>query len=171
VIEKVVVDVAAESEFVDAVIHWAGGRDTKARFRRPVARLTQLEGHDKLLARIHDLRREGYTAERIAEQLNAEGWVTATQRNTFNGRLVRMILHRHGFVPRGPKAPPSEAPNDWTLADLAKELDMPLVTLYGWLRRGWLSARRVHGQWVVAADRDERLRLRLRRRDHPGLPN
>jgi hypothetical protein len=127
VIEKVVVDVAAESEFVDAVIHWAGGSDTKARFRRPVARLTQLEGHEKLLARIHELRRAGYTAERIAEQLNAEGWVTATQRNTFNDRLVRMILHRHGFVARGPKAPPSEDPNDWTLADLAKELDMPLV--------------------------------------------
>jgi hypothetical protein len=171
VIERVVVDVAPESEFVDAVVHWAGGSETKVRFRRPVARLKQLQGHDKLLARIHELRRAGYTAERIAERLNAEGWVTATQRNTFNDRLVRMILHRHGFVPRGPKAPPTDSPNDWRLADLANELDMPLVTLYGWLRRGWLTARRVHGQWVVTADRDERRRLRHVRRDHPGLPN
>src|SRR6266702_1363607 len=58
-----------------------------------------------------------------------------------------MMMHRHGFVPRGPKASPTDDPNDWHLADLAKELEMPLVTLYGWLRRGWLKARRVHGQW------------------------
>jgi DNA invertase Pin-like site-specific DNA recombinase len=171
VIEKVMVTVDAASEWVDAVVHWAGGNETKTRFRRPVGRLTQMEEHDKLFERIHELRRAGYTADRIADELNAEGWVTATQRNTFNGRLIRAMMHRHGSVPRGPKAPPTNDPNDWRLADLAKELEMPLVTLYGWLRRGWLAARRVHGQWVVAADRDERRRLRRIRREHPGLPN
>ena len=49
------------------------------------------------------------------------------------------------------------------LQNLAAELNMPLVTLYGWMRRGRLDARRVSGQWVITADREERRRLRLRR--------
>jgi DNA invertase Pin-like site-specific DNA recombinase len=171
VIDKVVVIVDVESEWVDAVIHWAGGNETRSRFRRPVGRITQMQEHDKLFDRIRTLRRSGFTADRIAETLNAEGWLTPTQRNTFNGRLIRVMMHRHGYVPRGPKAPPTDDPNDWRLADLAKELEMPLVTLYGWLRRGWLKPRRVRGEWVVAADPSERRRLTKLRREHSSRPN
>lgn len=99
-------------------LQWSGGHETRTRRRRPVGRLTQMEGHEKLIAEIHALRRAGYTAERIAEKLNADGWVTPMQRNTFNARLILAMMERHGFVPRGPLAPPTEDPNDWRLADL-----------------------------------------------------
>ena len=158
--------VAGNNEWVDVVISWAGGRETQTRFRRPVGRLNQLEGHEKLLARIHELRRAGYSACRIADKLNAEGWVTPTQRNTFNERLIRAMLDRYGSGPRGPKAPPSEDPSEWWLADLAKELGMPLVTLHGWLQRGWLKTKRVNNQWVAIADKNELRRLRCLRRQH-----
>jgi len=171
VIERVTVTVDPASEWVDAIVHWAGGNETQTRFRRPVGKLTQLKDHENLVGQIHALRRAGYTADRIAEKLNADGWVTPTQRNSFNGRLIRAMMLRHGSVPRGPKASPTDDPNDHRLAELASELGMPLVTLYGWMRRGWLQARRVRGQWVVAADRGELRRLRQLRRDHQALPN
>lgn len=138
VIDKVTVAVDPDTERVDVIVHWAGGNETTARLRRPVGKLTQLKEHKNLVAEIHALRRAGYTAERIAEKLNEAEWVTPTQRSSFNGRLIRAMMHRHGSVPRGPKAPPTDDPNDRRLADLANELGMPLVTLYGWLRRGWL---------------------------------
>lgn len=162
-IDKVVVTVDDASEWLDFVVHWAGGNESPKRIRRPVGKLVQLQEHKKLIEEIHALRRAGYTADQVAEKLNANGWLTPTQRNQFNGRLIRAMMNRHGSVPRGPKAPPTNDPNDWRLADLAAELNMPLVTLYGWMRRGWLKARRVGGQWVVSADRHERRRLRLRR--------
>ena len=97
--------------------------------------------------------------------LNAEGWVTPTQRNGFNEKLVRAIMGRHGSVPRGPKAPPSDNSAEWWLRDLAKELRMPVFTLYGWRDRGWLTTRRENGQWIAIADKAELRRLRsLRRR-------
>jgi hypothetical protein len=47
---------------------------------------------------------------------------------------------------------------------------MPDVTLYNWVRRGWLKARQIdgpQGRWVVVADGNERKRLKaLRTRRH-----
>lgn len=162
-IDKIVVTVDDASEWLDFVVHWAGGNESPKRIRRPVGKLVQLQEHKKLLAEIHALRRTGHTANQIAEKLNADGWVTPTHRNQYNARLIHAMMARHGFVPRGPKAPLTDGPNDWTLAELANELSMPQVTLYGWMRRGWLKARRVRGQWIVTADKDERSALRQRR--------
>jgi DNA invertase Pin-like site-specific DNA recombinase len=167
-IERVTVAVADNSEWVDVVVKWAGGRETSTQFRRPVARLDQLQGHDELMTRIHELRKAGYSALRIAEKLNAEGWVTPTQRNSFNERLIRAMLNRHGTVPRGRKAPPSDDPAEWWLADLATELGMPIVTLHGWRDRGWLKTKRVYNQWVAIADKTELRRLRRLRHRHPS---
>jgi DNA invertase Pin-like site-specific DNA recombinase len=166
-IDKIVVTVDHENEWLDFVVHWAGGNESPKRIRRPVGKLVQLQEHKKLIEEIHTLRRAGCTADQVAEKLNANGWLTPTRHNQFNGRLIRAMMGRHGSVPRGPKAPRTDDPNDWTLAELAKELNMPLVTLYGWMRRGWLKARRVRGQWIISADKDERRGLR-QRRERPG---
>ena len=169
-IDHVVVTTETDTAWMDLVVHWAGGHQTHQRLRRPVHKLAKTGDKDALMATIHDLRRKGLTAERIAEQLNADGWVTPTQRNQFNGRLVRAILHRYGSVPRGPKPPPRNAENAWWLADLARELKMPVVTLQGWLHRGLVEARQIDGQWAVIADKAELRRLRQFRREHPTPP-
>jgi hypothetical protein len=45
--------------------------------------------------------------------------------------------------------------DEWSVRDLALELDMPAVTLFRWLRKGVLQARRVerggHRQWLIRA--------------------
>lgn len=162
------VDVTAppSSAWVDLAVQWAGGEVTRQRIRRPVHALQGLDDHAALMARIHELRRGGCTGRQIATQLNAEGWTTPTQRNAFNERLIRMMLQRHGFVPCGPKPPPTVA-HGWWLADLAHHLTMPIVTLYGWMRRGWVKAQRVDTQWVIVADAREVRRLARLRATHP----
>jgi DNA invertase Pin-like site-specific DNA recombinase len=167
-VERVDTTVENGSEWVDLVIHWAGGHETRTRMRRPVGKLAEMSSHKELLAEIRKLRTEGHTAGQIADKLNEAGWVTPTQRNTFNERLVRAMLHRYGTVPRGPKRPPSDNPNEWWLADLADELEMPVVTLYSWFRRGWLKGRQVRGQCAVIASAQERTRLRRLRERHPS---
>jgi hypothetical protein len=77
-----------------------------------------------------------------------------------------MMLGRHGFVPRGPKPSPSDDPSEWRLVDLAKELDMPVVTMYGSHSRGSIKTRRVNGQWVAIADKAELRRLRQVRQEN-----
>jgi DNA invertase Pin-like site-specific DNA recombinase len=158
--ERVEVTVAKDTEQVDVVVHWAGGHQTRTCLERPVGRLRQLARHEQLLERIRALRRQGLTGQQIADTLNAEGWKTPTQRSPFNVRLVRAMVHRYGAPQRGPRPVPSDAPDAWWLADLARELKMPVVTLYGWIRRRWLKSRSVKGQRVAYADRKELARLR-----------
>ena len=60
--------------------------------QRPVGRLVQLQEHTALLDTLRGLRREGYSAGEIADQLNAAGWRKPTQPNRFNERLVRAMI-------------------------------------------------------------------------------
>jgi DNA invertase Pin-like site-specific DNA recombinase len=166
-IERIIVTAPRDTERVDIVIEWAGGHRTSTSIRRAVARLRSLAKHTELLDRIRTLRREGHTAGEIADQLNADGWVTPTQRSPFNERLIRSMLGRYGTVPRGPRAPAGST-TEWPLSKLAAHLDVPLVTLYGWLRRGWLNAHQDRGLWVVQATDTELERLRGLRRQHPA---
>jgi hypothetical protein len=54
--------------------------------------------------------------------------------------------------------------DEWWLNRLALELGMPQITLHSWLRRGWVSSRKLPGgrmgRWVVWADGPELDRLR-----------
>jgi DNA invertase Pin-like site-specific DNA recombinase len=166
-IEHVDVTADRETSGLDLVVHWAGGHETHQHIRRPVHKLAKTGDKDAIMNAIHELRRQGLTAKRIADHLNADGWITPTQRSPFNERLVRAMMHRYGRVARGPKPPPQGADNAWWLADLARELKMPLVTLYGWLIRGLVHARRIDGQWAVIAGKAELRRLRQLRRKNP----
>jgi hypothetical protein len=168
-IEQVSVTVDDTSEWVDLTIRWAGGHETRIRMRRPVGKLATLGAHEQLLDEMRSLRRAGFTASQIATKLNEAGWVTPTQRNTFNERLVRAMVLRYGPMPRGPTRPPNENGKELWLSDLAAELGMPTITLYGWLRRGWVKGRHINGKWAVASARRELQRYRQLRRQHPPL--
>ncbi len=176
VIDRIVVTVEGETEWVEATIHWAGGQRTYTRLRRPVARLEQLSTHRDLVARIRGLKGQGLTSPQIAEQLNSEGWRPAKRRETFNREMVRTLTSRDGLTQvhrRRGDLPALGADEHW-LPDLAKHLAMPEVTLYNWLTRGWVKGRQLggaQGRWVVLADDAERKRLaalRTRRRSWAG---
>ena len=57
------------------------------------------------------------------------------------------------------------------MAALAQAIGMPTMTLYSWIPRGWVRARRLEPpphRWVIWADADEIARLRLRHQRPAG---
>lgn len=180
-LDKVVVSVSGTTEAVTVACHWTGGVCTQHPLRRTVQRLDQLSTYRALMDRIQVLHAAGHQAPAIAATLNAEGWHPPKRRETFTAIMVRGLLHRQG-VPVGAYPRPScrvarQGPNERTLPELAACLDMPANTLFHWLHRGLLHARRAaaggHSVWLIEADEAEIARLRAmrsHRRPDPAGP-
>lgn len=176
-VDRVRVEVQGDTEIVDITIHWAGGYVSQHAQTRPVARYEQLQDHDRLVARILELRESGHTCRQIADTLNEEGFRPPKRRDTYNAVMVRQLLSRN--LPR--ETTPNESDechqrkaNEWYLADLAHELQMPTVTLHHWIRREWVDSRKLgdqRGRWVLWADDDEIERLRKLRSAKQGWPD
>jgi hypothetical protein len=168
-VDRVELHIEGASERARIVVHWAGGHRTAASFVRPVARTDQLTYYPGLVERIRRLREEGLTSLQMADRLNAEGWRPPKRRPTFNAEMVRTIMSRNGMTTAKGAAwrPPALNPNEWIVRDLAVELRMPMISLYAWLRRGWVRARRIeeHSRkpWAIFADPQELARLRALR--------
>lgn len=161
-IEKVVLSAPADCELADASVHWLGGYVSHHELIRPVARYEQLRDYERLSQRIAELRQQKLTSKRIAEQLNAEGFRPPKRRSTFNAGMVRSIFYRRTRATARPVAY-SLKPGEWWFGDLAHALQLPHPTLYSWMRRGWVNARRLdigQGRWIVWADDEELDRLR-----------
>lgn len=103
----------------------------------------------------------------IAARLNAEGWRAPKRKKQFDRPGVRRLLDLLGLRSRRSIGWPrlEIAEHEWTRRALAKELDMPAVTLHAWMRRGWVKGRRAaHGRWILYADPSELKRLRSLRK-------
>lgn len=170
-VERVVVHVKSDSEYVDAIIYWRGGFESRHEVVRPVRVYAQLRDHDRLVGRIAELRRSGRTASQIAEDLNREGSRTPRGRGDFTPELVRRLLSRFGLT--GEKIRAEQlGPDEWWLPDLSDELQVSETKLREWVVKGWALARKTpgQGQWVVWADIGERERLsRLKARSRRGV--
>ena len=158
-VEKVVVHVDHNSEYVDVTIHWQGGFTSQHEVVRPVRSYEQLRDFDKLMDRIVTLLDEGHTAAQIADTLNREGFIPPKRRG---------ILSR----PRPPtpvaSGPSREdytqqlGPHEWWLSKLAEAIPVSPGKLADWTRRGWVHSRKTTAQqlWVLWADKQEVKRLR-----------
>ena len=172
-VEQIDLHIEGTTERAKVVVHWVGGHYSIASFVRPVARTDQLSYHRKLLDRIAHLRDDRLTSLQIAERLNAEGWRPPKRRTTFNAEMVRTIMSRNGMTlqrtaTRRAADRPTIHKDEWYLPNLATELAMPVITLYSWLRRGWVNGRqlttgRKPHAWVIRADVQELARLRALR--------
>ena len=177
-VERVIVTVKGETEVADVQIHWAGGHRTKAELLRPVARLDQLSYYPELMERVRQLHAEGCRATAIAERLNDEGWRPPKRRDTFNSAMTGELLSRLGLRVNHRRAARENVKlprGSWFLADLARHLGMPDITLYNWLTKGLVTGRRLSDRpgspWIIEADKAELKRLRElrqapRRRPH-----
>lgn len=168
-VERVVVTAQGESERVEVQAHWIGGPGTRATLIRPVARLDQLSYYPQLMARVAALHAEGHGTPEIARLLTAEGWRPAKRCEAFNGAMVLSLLVRLGLrtQPQAVAMEGARQADEWTLAELSHRLDMPQQTLYRWLCRGFLNARRItlpsRSLWLVRADAAELERLQSKR--------
>jgi hypothetical protein len=165
VVERVVVAVQGESERVQVSIEWAGGTKTEGEIVRPVARLQQLSYYPQLCERARQLAAEGVPATRIAQHLDAEGYRPPKRREHFGPQGVLDLLQHLGLsTTRSRRTPYLElGEQEWPLRELAREIGMPHVTLYNWVCRDWVTARREASpphRWILWADDGEIDRLR-----------
>lgn len=166
-VDKIVLNVQGHSEKVDIQVQWAGGYRTETTVIRPVGKLEQLSYYSQLLERVQSLQRSGLTAGQIAQQLNDEKLHPA-RRRTWNEEMVLQLCARLRRLQEQESAISAADPQktQWTLSELAHHLDMPDITLYTWLRRGWIRGQQrddPHHTWVVDADPLEVSRLRALR--------
>jgi DNA invertase Pin-like site-specific DNA recombinase/uncharacterized protein YndB with AHSA1/START domain len=170
-VERVVAHVRHDSERTAVTIHWQGGCKTEHEVLRAVSRFEYVEGFDRLLKRIVDLRRQGQTAATIAQVLNREGYRTPKKRGDYTEASVRRLVSKHGLIERGRRGEPLGR-HEWRLASLARKLRIARWKLRNWTIQGWLHGRQTlrDGSWIVWADADEIERLKqLRARSQRGV--
>ncbi|HPM79613.1 MAG TPA: recombinase zinc beta ribbon domain-containing protein [Candidatus Anammoximicrobium sp.] len=161
-VERVVVQVRCDSEFVDATIHWAGGYESHHEIVRPVATYAQLRDFEPLMNRVVELREAGHAAPEIAERLNAEGFYPPKRRGQFTSPVIYQLLKRRALIGNERSHDELLGRDEWWLTDLARALEMSHLKLRDWAKRGWVHSRKtpVQGRWILWADDEERDRLR-----------
>ncbi len=167
VIESVQVTADGATEHVHATVTWAGGHQTHTDLTRPVARIDQLSYYPALTERIRALAGAGLGNAAIAGQLALDGFRTPHLHEHFHDGEIQHLIRRLGLRPgldhdhRTDQG--SLGPGQWWLATLAREIGMPTATLFGWLKRGWITGRqdtRPPYRWIITADSAEVERLR-----------
>lgn len=134
----------------------------------------QPDYYPQLLGRIGELAGQGLHAPAITRCLQQEGFTLAAGRDdTISLTAVQRLLRENPrfalHVRSRPDPAPGEAPgtDEWWLQDLATELSMPAITLYSWVRRGWVTGARKESRppyrWIVHAGPSEIGDLRDRR--------
>jgi DNA invertase Pin-like site-specific DNA recombinase len=166
-IDRIIVAIEGKTEKVFVEIHWSGGHKTQANLIRPVAKLEQLSYYNELMTRAEILRKEGKQFTEIAEILNQEGWKPPKRSPLFKADMVHSLLSRSNVdsnkTTRSQQA--NRQPNEWTFRELSQKTNTPEPTLYRWMQKGILNARRdtntSHGGiWLITADETEIARLR-----------
>ena len=164
-VEHVSVTAPSDSQHIDVTILWVGGFVSEHTLRRPVARYEQLDNYEQLIQRILALRGQNRTCAQIAQQLNREGYHPPKRRQTFNAAMVRQLLSRKVEAQKRSRSMKSIqlAEGEWWISDLSRHLQIPKPTLYDWVRRGVVHARKLagpQGPWIIWADAEEVDRLR-----------
>lgn len=175
-IEDVTVAVEGKSEIVNVDITWAGGHRTSGKAVRPVGRLDQLSYYPALRDRVAGLAGEGRNSRQIAETLNAEGYRPPKRTAVFTGQQVLNIINKHGIRSSGkgrPAALTNLNPGESSVPGLSAELGMPTASIYNWIYRGWITARRGSRDrnWIILAGEEQLRELRERRNRPPGYYN
>jgi hypothetical protein len=172
-IEDITVSVAGDSELVDVTITWAGGHQTSGQAVRPVGRLDQLSYYPALLARVTELAAAGRNSVQIAGVLNAAGFRPPKRTSRFTGGQVRTLISQRNIRSQRKGRPAvltGLASGQWSVPGLSAELGMPTASIYNWIYRGWITARRAPGtrNWIITADDEQMRQLRERRARPPG---
>lgn len=172
VIQTITVNVVEETERVQVEIAWVGGASTHAQIIRPVAKWTQLSNYVQLCQRLEQLVAHGLTTDEMTQCLNQEGFHPPKRRQTLNREEVCTLIRRLGLgAGREPQTQDPLAEHEWWLSALAQRLQMPTVTLYNWVQRGWVKARQhpvPPKHWIIWADDAELVRLRTHRQQPQG---
>jgi hypothetical protein len=160
-IERIVVNVRANSERAKVTVTWRGGQTTRHEVVKSVSRYKSLGEYDRMMDRIVQVRRESLTIKKLAAQLTREGYRMPRTQKGYTPTSVRQLVSRRGLI-RGAIGREQLESGEWWLPDLAQQLGTSYDMLREWALRRKIRARRVEpgGPWVIWADGKERRRLR-----------
>jgi len=175
ILVRVIVNVKGESEYAQLTLEWMGGNCSETQIQRPVAKLTQLSNYSQLCTRVRELVAKGWGTQEIAQQLNQEGFYPPKRRSTFNAKQIQSLVRNLGLQTTRSQRTKEELPvHQWWLRNLAQALSMPTVTLYSWIREGWVKTEQQEQpprQWIIWADETEIERLKQLRTKSTGQHN
>jgi DNA invertase Pin-like site-specific DNA recombinase len=163
-IDRVVLGVQGDTEYVDVTIHWAGGFVSQHQVLRPVRKYGQLRDFDLLVKRIRELQGDGHSNAEIANQLNQEGFQPPRNAQAYSKELIHQLVSRLGIPGESPQTIVL-GPDEWWESDLARQMRMPQRTIHNWVLNGWVQYRRspMRGFYILCVDAKELQRLeRLR---------
>ena len=178
--ERVIINVEGVTEKVSVEIRWAGGHKTCTNLIRPVAKLEQLSYYSDLAKLAADLKSKGMTLQQITDRLNKQGWHSPKLLGAFSKDMVNRLLTRTQIKVSDKKALAtdiSRMENEFTFCELSQKINMPEQTLYRWMQKGELNARKVENAykrqiWLITANEQELQRLiALRQRPKQWIYN
>ena len=164
-IDRVVLTVDSENDYVKARVEWAGGAVRERTLPREVFGYKKQQQWKPLSCRLAALHGLGETPDVIATILDREGFRPPKRATRFTGGIVRRLLHELGLRPRVPRQTAAGvlASGEVWLHDLAQTLALSPYTLHGWRKKGWMHTRQLGGRggpWAVWVDATELDRLR-----------
>lgn len=156
-VERVVIETVGRTEYVNVMIRWSGGFESRHRIEKPIGRFEWLESAPEIRELIEKRKREGKTHAEVAEELNREGY-HSTSCGAFTPAIVSSLCKK--FRDQTSATVPTNKSSKWGLRELAHELGLRKETLNTWRRRGWVHATQESTRWTFWADEEELLRLR-----------
>jgi DNA invertase Pin-like site-specific DNA recombinase len=156
-VERIVVETAGRTEYVNVMIRWSGGFESRHRIQKPVQRFEWLESASEIRELIERRKREGKTHSEVAEELNREGY-HSTNCGAYTTAIVSSLCKK--FRDESPDNEPSHKSTQWSLRELSHELGLRKETLNTWRRRGWVHATQESTRWTFWANEEELIRLR-----------
>ncbi len=167
------VDVAAQgtSAQVRVRITWAGGGQTAGVLVRPLARYRERTDSARICARVQELTQVGWSLEAIACQLAADGFPPLRRGQRWSRVRVQTLRRQvgRGNTHRQGHSRAALGPDEWWAREVAERLCVPRSSLFTWIQRGVVRARKERDgmqRWIVWADAPELERLReYRHRD------
>ena len=156
-VERVVIETVGRTEYVNVMIRWSGGFESRHRILKPVQRFEWLESASEIRKLIERRKREGNTHAEVSEELNREGY-HSTSCCAFTPAIVSSLCKK--FRDELKVDAPENTSTKWGLRELAHELGLRKETLNTWRRRGWVHATQDSTRWTFWADEEELTRLR-----------
>jgi len=168
VVERVDVAAQGTSEQVRVRITWAGGGQTAGELVRPLARYRERTDYARICARVQESTQVGWSLDAIACQLEADGFPPLRSGHRWSRVSVQTLrrqvglgnTHRHGH------SRAALGPDEWWAREVAERLCVPRSSLFTWIQRGVVRARKESGgmqRWIVWADASELERLQAYR--------
>ncbi len=173
VVEQVEVEAQGTSEQVRVRMSWAGGGQTEGVLVRPIARSTDRSDYARLCARVPELAHASWSLEAIAHQLEADGFPPLRCGHRWSVPSVQTLWRQLGLSQphRRGSSRAARGPDEWWARAVAERLALSHSSLFTWIERGVVRARKERGglqRWIVWADAPELERLRAYRHRDRG---